>query len=54
VSLDLRQLGPEDLVLMHGLLAAFGAAFGDMDSYGGKRPGADDLRRLLDGSRHLA
>jgi aminoglycoside 3-N-acetyltransferase I len=44
---NIRQLTQDDLELMENLLLTFGAAFNDVETYNGKRPGADYLRRLL-------
>jgi len=42
----IQQLGSDDAALMEGLLAMFGEAFEDIETYRGKRPGAGYLRRL--------
>jgi aminoglycoside 3-N-acetyltransferase I len=39
---------------MEALSATFGEAFDDMDTYTGKRPSADYLRRLLGGDSFIA
>lgn len=44
---ELRQLGPQDVEAMHGLLDMFGEAFEDPEHYGAHRPGAPYLQRLL-------
>ncbi len=44
---DIRQLTSGDTALMAELLDVFGEAFDDPQSYGGARPGADYLARLL-------
>jgi aminoglycoside 3-N-acetyltransferase I len=44
---DIRQLAPGDTALMVALLDVFGEAFDDPRSYGGARPSADYLTRLL-------
>ena len=54
MSLELRQLTPNDLPLMDKLLAMFGDAFNQPDTYNGNRPGADYLRRLLAGDTFIA
>ena len=51
---DIRQLTPEDLDLMNRLLATFGEAFHDVDTYGAHRPGETYLRRLLGGETFIA
>ena len=43
----IRQLAPDDLRAMDGLLDMFGVAFDDVDGFGRARPEADYLRRLL-------
>ncbi len=50
----IRQLGPDDLALMDGLVAMFGEAFDDPATYTGNRPDADYLRRLLGGDSFIA
>jgi aminoglycoside 3-N-acetyltransferase I len=42
-----RQLGPGDLVTMRALLAMFGEAFGEVDTYTAAQPTDDYLRALL-------
>jgi aminoglycoside 3-N-acetyltransferase I len=43
----IRQLGQDDSELMDALLSTFGVAFNAMETYVGKRPSADYMRRLL-------
>ena len=50
----IRQLGPDDLPLMDGLLTMFGEAFDDLESYSAARPGPDYLRGLLGGDSFIA
>lgn len=50
----LRQLGPQDLAAMHGLLDMFGEAFGDPQTYGARRPDGAYLQRLLAGDTFIA
>jgi len=38
MSLSVRQITPNDVALMEALLATFGDAFGDVDTYSGNRP----------------
>jgi aminoglycoside 3-N-acetyltransferase I len=52
--LELRQLGAQDLALMDGLLAMFGAAFNDLPTYTGRRASDDYLRKLLAGDSFIA
>jgi aminoglycoside 3-N-acetyltransferase I len=54
MSLEIRQLTADDVVLMEALLTTFGEAFNDMDTYAGNRPDADYLRRLLGGDSFIA
>lgn len=44
---EIRQLGPNDLNLMEGLMTMFGQAFDDMDTYTAKRPSVEYTKRLL-------
>jgi aminoglycoside 3-N-acetyltransferase I len=54
VSLVIHHLTPDDIPLMEALLATFGEAFDDVDTYTGNRPSADYLRRLLGGDSFIA
>jgi aminoglycoside 3-N-acetyltransferase I len=51
---DIRQLGPDDVVLMEALLATFGEAFQEAATYSGNRPSADYLQQLLDSDYFIA
>lgn len=51
---QLRALGPGDVSTMEALLATFGEAFGDAQTYGGARPSAAYLRRLLGRDHFIA
>lgn len=53
-GLSIRQLTPDDQGLMKALLATFGDAFGDAETYRGNQPGADYLRRLLGSDYFIA
>jgi aminoglycoside 3-N-acetyltransferase I len=44
---DIRQLGPDDAALMEALLATFGEAFQEMETYSGNRSGMGYLKQLL-------
>lgn len=44
---DVHRLEPGDVALMEAMLAMFGEAFGEPETYGGARPSADYLERLL-------
>jgi aminoglycoside 3-N-acetyltransferase I len=54
VSLLIHLLTPDDIPLFEALLATFGEAFDDVDTYTGNRPSADYLRRLLGGDSFIA
>ncbi len=54
MSVVIRQLGPDDLPLMDGLVRMFGEAFDDPATYTGERPDAEYLRRLLGGDSFFA
>ncbi len=54
MSLAIRHLMPDDITLMEALLATFGEAFNDVDTYTGNRPSVDYLRRLLSGDSFIA
>lgn len=54
MSLSVRQTTPDDLSLMDALLATFGAAFDDVESYTRNRPSAGYLRRLLGSDYFIA
>ena len=53
-SFTIRVLGPDDIALMEGMSAMFGQAFGEPDTYGGARPSAAYLHRLLGGESFIA
>src|SRR3954468_10851662 len=53
-SFAIHPLGPDDLVLIDGMLTMFGEAFGDPETYGRARPGAAYLRRLLGSESFIA
>ena len=54
MSVNVRQLKPDDVALMEALLATFGEAFDDADTYGENRPSAGYLRQLLAGDSFIA
>lgn len=54
MTLTIHQLTYDDIDLMESLSAMFGEAFGDMDTYTGRRPGSEYLRRLLGGESFIA
>jgi aminoglycoside 3-N-acetyltransferase I len=53
-SFTIRVLGPDDIALMEGMSTMFGQAFGEPDTYGGARPSAAYLHRLLGGESFIA
>lgn len=54
MSLSVRQIMSNNVPLMEALLVTFGDAFGEVDTYTGKRPSAHYLRRLLDSDYFIA
>jgi aminoglycoside 3-N-acetyltransferase I len=50
----IRTLGPADVPVLRGMLAMFGAAFGEPDAYGSAPPGAAYLEQLLAGPHFIA
>ena len=54
MSLVVHHLTPDDIPLMEALLATFGEAFDDEDTYTGNPPSADYLRQLLGGDSFIA
>lgn len=54
MSFEIRQLAPEDVSRMEALSATLGEAFGDVETYTGKRPSKDYLRRLLSSTSFIA
>jgi aminoglycoside 3-N-acetyltransferase I len=50
----LAQLGPADLAAMHGMLAVFGKAFEEPETYGAARPSPAYLERLLGSDQFIA
>ena len=53
-SFTIRVLGPDDVALMVGMSTKFGQAFGEPDTYGGARPSAAYLHRLLGSDSFIA
>ncbi|GAP96612.1 hypothetical protein [Leptolyngbya sp. NIES-2104] len=45
--LTIQQIVLEDIASMEALLATFGEAFNEVETYSGNRPSADYLRQLL-------
>lgn len=54
MALRIQQLTAADLGLMQALSVVFGDAFDDAETYTGRPPGADWLRRLLAGDTFIA
>jgi aminoglycoside 3-N-acetyltransferase I len=54
MPLSLHQITPNDLPLMQALMATFGDAFNDVDTYMGNRPSPDYLRQLLSSDYFIA
>lgn len=51
---SIHRLGAGNLRLMHALLSVFGDAFGEVDTYAGRRPGDAYLGRLLASDQFFA
>jgi aminoglycoside 3-N-acetyltransferase I len=54
MSIIVCRLTPEDTGLMEALLATFGEAFDDMETYGGNRPNEAYLKQLLGSDYFIA
>lgn len=54
MSVDIRRLTPNDVPLMEALLAMFGEAFNEVDTYTANRPSEGYLRRLLGDDTFIA
>lgn len=54
MKLTIQQISPDDVALMEALLAMFGEAFDEVETYCGNRPSADYLRQLLDRDYFIA
>ncbi len=54
VNYTVRQLAEDDLELMYALLHTFGRVFNEPETYTGKQPGADYMRRLLGSDYFIA
>ncbi len=54
MTYKIQQITQDDLELMEQLLSTFGEAFGDEETYTGKRPGAGYMRRLLESDYFIA
>lgn len=50
----IQQLKPNDVALLEALLTTFGEAFDDEETYGGNRPDAAYLQRLLGSDSFIA
>lgn len=53
-GVDIQQLTGDDVALMESLLATFGAAFGEAQTYGSNQPSAGYLRQLLSSDFFIA
>lgn len=54
MSFHIHPLGIDDAPLLEALLGVFGEAFNETETYNGKRPGPDYLRKLLGGDSFIA
>ena len=54
MSIDIRQLTPNDIPLMEALLETFGEVFNDVATYTERRPSPEYLQRLLGGDAFIA
>jgi aminoglycoside 3-N-acetyltransferase I len=53
-TFSIHQLSAEDIALMEELLAVFGEAFEEVDTYSSSRPSAAYLKRLLNSAYFIA
>ncbi len=54
MSIEIRYLTANDMLLMEALLATFGDVFNDLDTYTANRPSEKYLRQLLSGDLFIA
>lgn len=54
MSLIVHQIASNEIALMEALLATFGEAFNDVETYTGNRPRVEYLRKLLDSEYFIA
>lgn len=54
MDFSVHQIAPDDVALMEALLATFGEAFDEVETYGGNRPSVGYLRRLLGSDYFIA
>lgn len=54
MTLDIRQLGPDNLSTMEALSMMFGEAFAESDMYAANRPSRSYLKALLSGDSFIA
>ena len=54
MSLEIRHLTANDVILMQALLTTFGEVFDDMSTYTENRPSTSYLHQLLDGDSFIA
>ena len=50
----IHSLSPDDVALLRALLTVFGEAFGEVETFGGARPSAGYLERLLGSDNFMA
>jgi aminoglycoside 3-N-acetyltransferase I len=53
-SFNIHQIEPDEIALMEALLSTFGKAFDEVETYGGNRPSASYLQRLLSSDYFIA
>lgn len=51
---SIHQIAPNEIALMQSMLATFGAAFGEVDTYSGNQPSEAYLKRLLESDYFIA
>jgi aminoglycoside 3-N-acetyltransferase I len=54
VNLTIQQIVPDDVALMEALLATFGEAFDEVETYSRNRPSSDYLRQLIKNDYFIA
>ena len=54
IPFSVRQLRPDDVTLMEGMLTMFGQAFDEFETYGSRRPSKAYLARLLGSDSFIA
>ena len=51
---NIHQIAPDEIALMEAMLAMYGEAFGEVETYGNNRPSAYYLKRLLERDYFIA